>query len=295
MLARKQASLPEMVGVDPDRDSRADDDGVKPYYDDDRVVVYHADLRDVPQIGDAACAVTSPPYNSGVNYEVHDDSMTPGKYGELAAAAAKLMFSSLSAQDGRAWVNVGVSVLHVWLDALESAGFGRQTTLCWDYGVATADTAWGSWKSPASPHLRYGWEPVICGTAGAWKRSAPVGMEQWRDELGNWPVLCRNVWRIAPGASTCSGHPAVMPLDLAARAIRLSTWPSETVLDPFAGSGTTLVAARQLGRRAIGIEISERYCELAARRLAQGGLDLDFGAPTQIQGALSPNRTTGVI
>jgi DNA modification methylase len=86
-------------------------------------------------------------------------------------------------------------------------------------------------------------------------------------------VLCRNVWRVPPGASTRSEHPAVMPLELARRCIRLSTWPGQTVLDCFAGSGTTLVAARQLGRRGIGIETSERYCEMAALRLSHGVLD----------------------
>jgi DNA modification methylase len=173
-------------------------------------------------------------------------------------------------------VNIGVTQLHCWLDALRAAGLSSSTTVAWDYGLSTADTAWGSWQSPSAPHLRYGFEPVICAWGEQWRRSAPAGFERWRDEFGRWPELCRNVWRIAPGASAGGEHPAVMPVELAARAIRLSTWPTETVLDPVAGAGTTLLAARLLGRRAVGIEVSERYCELAAKRLAQGSLDLAF-------------------
>ncbi len=173
-------------------------------------------------------------------------------------------------------MNVGVTQLHVWLDALEDAGFDNATTVAWDCGLSTADTAWGSWQSPSAPHLRYGFEPVICAWAGEWKRTAPAGMANWRDGLGDWSALCRNVWRIPPGASAGNEHPAVMPLELAARAIRLSTWPGEVVLDPFSGTGSTLLAARLLGRRAVGFEVSEQYCELAARRLAQGSLTLGF-------------------
>ena len=159
------------------------------------------------------------------------------------------------------------------LDTLAEHGLLAENVVCWDYGVATSNTAWGSWQSPAAPHLRFGWEPAICARIGSWERTPPPGGERWRDQAGDWAVLCRNVWRVPPGASTPSEHPAVMPLELARRCIRLSTWPGQTVLDCFAGSGTTLVAARQLGRRAIGIETSERYCEMAALRLRQGVLD----------------------
>jgi site-specific DNA-methyltransferase (adenine-specific) len=249
---------------------------MEPYYEDADILIYHADLREVPDLGAVACVVTSPPYNSGVAYDVHHDAMADEDYRELASAAAGLMASTLGPEQGRAWVDVGATQLHVWLDALREAGFVRSTTVAWDYGLSTADTAWGSWQSPSAPHLRYGFEPVICAWAGEWQRTAPAGMEHWRDGLGNWQGLCRNVWRIPPGASARAEHPAVMPLELAARAIRLSTWPGEVVLDPFAGTGTTLLAARLLGRRAVGIEVSERYCEQAVKRLAQGCLELGF-------------------
>ena len=83
---------------------------------------------------------------------------------------------------------------------------------------------------------------------------------------------------IAPAARVPGGHPAPFPVELARRCIRLSTWPGEVVLDPFAGTGTTLVAARQLGRRAIGIEASEAYCAQAVDRLAQGAFDFHGAA-----------------
>jgi site-specific DNA-methyltransferase (adenine-specific) len=251
---------------------------VKPYYQDENLVIYHADCREFGgSVGypEAQCVVTSPPYNSGVAYDGYDDNLGIFAYIDLAEAACNLMATAIQLDWGRAWVNVGVERWQTWSHSLQKAGFYGQTTVCWDYGIPTRDCAWGSWRSPTAPHFRYGWEPVICGWPMRWKRDEPWGLEGWRDELGGWERLACNIWRIPPGASRANGHPAAMPLELAMRAIRLSTWPGEVVLDPFMGSGTTLLAARLLGRQAIGIEISEGYCELAVKRLAQQVLPLD--------------------
>jgi hypothetical protein len=103
-----------------------------PYYRDSGIVIYHADLRDVSDIAPAACVVTSPPYNSGVADDVHDDAMADEEYRSLAASAAALVAASLRSENGRAWVNVGVTQLHCWLDALAGAGLSRSTMVAWD-------------------------------------------------------------------------------------------------------------------------------------------------------------------
>jgi site-specific DNA-methyltransferase (adenine-specific) len=262
-----------------------------PFYDDGQVTLYCADLRavDLPAATSAA-VVTSPPYNVGLGYDTISDTLDWSDYWALAGEAAALMARVL-VDGGRAWVNTAVSVptvplggdercrsakarvmlAHRWASVLEGAGLDLVDQVAW-CSPRGAGTAWGSWESPSAPNLRGDWESVLVASSGGWERVAPAGLGDWRDGVGGWAELCSTVWNLTP-AHRNGGHPAPFPLELARRAIRLSAWPDETVLDPFAGSGTTLLAARQLGRRAIGIETSETYCALAAERLAQTALD----------------------
>jgi DNA modification methylase len=260
-----------------------------PFYDDGQVRLFCGDMRavEVPA-GSMAAVVTSPPYNVGVGYEATGDALAWPEYWALAADAAALMAGVLVG-GGRAWVNTAVSVpvaagdtakrrvmlAHRWASLLEDAGLALVDQVAW-CSPRGAGTAWGSWESPAAPNLRGDWESLLVASAGGWERTPPAGAEAWRDRAGGWAGLCSTVWNLAPARR--DGHPTPFPVELARRAVRLSTWPGEVVFDPFAGSGTTLLAARQLGRRAVGVEASERYCELAARRLAQTALDFEGAA-----------------
>jgi DNA modification methylase len=268
-----------------------------PFYDDDQVTLYCADLRaiDLPA-GCVGAVVTSPPYNVGLDYHATTDALPWDEYWALAADAAALMAGAL-VDGGRVWVNTAVSVpetvphvggphsgragkarvmlAHQWASVIEAAGLELVDQVAW-CSPRGSGTAWGSWESPSAPNLRGDWESILIAAAGGWERRAPAGMEDWRDTVGGWPALCSTVWNLRPADR--AGHPAPFPIELARRAVRLSTWPGETVLDPFAGSGTALLAAHQLGRRAIGIEPSERYCALAVSRLAQTSFDFQGAA-----------------
>jgi DNA modification methylase len=257
-----------------------------PYYDDGQVVLYCADFRavDLPA-GSVAAVVTSPPYNVGLDYDETSDVLAWPQYWNLAGDAATVMAGAL-VDGGRAWVNTAVSIpadpdgsrvakarvmlAHRWAAALNAAGLDLVDQVAW-CSARGAGTAWGSWESPSAPNLRGDWESLLVACCGSWERVPPEWAEDWRDGVGGWAALCSTVWHITPARR--DGHPAPFPVELARRCVRLSTWPGEIVFDPFAGSGTTLIAARQLGRRAIGVERSERYCELAVTRLAQTGLD----------------------
>jgi DNA modification methylase len=265
---------------------------IVPYYDDGHVTLFCADFHAVEVVPDSVAAVvTSPPYNVGLEYDEIDDALDWQLYWELVGDATDVMATALMA-GGRAWVNTAVAVpedadraagsiksrvllAYRWATALEQAGLALVDQVAW-CSTRGAGTAWGSWASPAAPNLRGDWESVLVACRDGWERMPPPDRADWRDGVGNWAALCSTVWHLPPAHR--DGHPSPFPVELARRAIRLSTWPGEIVFDPFAGSGTTLLAARQLGRRAIGVERSERYCELAVSRLSQGALDFEGAA-----------------
>lgn len=226
---------------------------MKPYYEQDGVTLYHGDCREVlPGLGVVNAVITDPPY------QTLDAEVSVGTTTRLASSAdANTWFSTLSA-------DAVLSVLRTCRELLQDdAAMYIFTDV--KSGLALL------------PQLECRnvivWDKGKIGMGYAWRR-----MHEW---IGYSPMPKHKLRSMAmgdiirvPGVQE-KVHPTEKPVAAITPLVRNSTDIGATILDPFAGVGSTLLAAQIEGRRAIGIEIEERYCEIAANRLRQGVL---FGA-----------------
>jgi site-specific DNA-methyltransferase (adenine-specific) len=116
---------------------------------------------------------------------------------------------------------------------------------------------------------------IICWYKGSPGHCAQIGFNDWEPLLtwGKPPIQMHDYFQSKCGFDD-NGHPCPKPIQWAEWLVKRGCADEGTVIDPFMGSGTTLLAAKNLGRKAIGIEIEERYCEIAVHRLRQGVMDL---------------------
>ena len=230
-----------------------------PYYEHAGITIYHGDCRDVlPRLPMVDLLLSDPPY--GVAYQTKWRSRESplrcaiANDGDMSICRDAWPRMTDRLADDRHWY-VFTSPRRI---AQAAAIFvGARHIIAWDKGdMGTA----GDLESGFGE----AWEAIFYGMKGR------------RPLRGRRP---RTVLRFDWSSTMDPVHPTVKPVPLLGRMIEWSTEPGEIVLDAFAGSGTTLRAAKDLGRRAIGIEIEERYCEIAARRLSQGALALDGVRP----------------
>jgi len=214
------------------------------YYQHGGVTIYHGDCRDIlPTLAAPASIVTDPPYGIAWSRATWEDD--PAQYGE--------MMRWLSAEATRLghWAFVFQSMLncghfHEWFPP----GW-RLFAACKNF----AQIRLGVWRS---------WDPVVFWYAGEDKEPRPVGYVGRDYHVGN----------VAGVFGDGNDHPCPRPTDTMRHIVALTTGAPGGVIDPFMGSGTTLVAAKSLGVQAVGIEMNEKYCEMAARRLDQECLAL---------------------
>lgn len=207
------------------------------YYSDEFVTLYHTDAREVREWTTASVLVTDPPY--GIGYASGWDSAT------LARSIAN--DNDTSARDGalRMWGDRPALVFGTWRAPRPT---DTRMVLIWD---TLGALGMGDLSLPWKPAHQ---EVYVLGTGFVGRRDSDV-------------LQCPPVQSMAKNGRL---HPHEKPVDLMRRLI--AKCPPGTVADPFCGSGSTLVAAKLEGRKAIGVEVDERHCETAANRLSQGVL-----------------------
>lgn len=218
-----------------------------PYYNNDGITIYHGDCREVLPSITGDLILTDPPYS-------HRHMVGGG------LASASQFYRERKLDGLNAFVLADFSDLIIAAAPMLIAFHSRD--LIHDYAILAKRTG-------RRYDLHFWHKPnAIPFTANTWKSDIEYLALIW-EKVPGWHQCAQHVHSkvfIAP-INTDNAHPAAKPIPLLTKYILVLD--AQDIIDPFMGSGTTLVAAKNLGRRAIGIEIDERYCEIAAERLAQ--------------------------
>ena len=215
--------------------------------------------------------VTSPPYNVGIDYNSHNDTISYKEYldwtGEWLEKAYRLMKS-----DGRMCLNIPLdknkggqqSVYADITTIAKRVGLKYHSTIIWNEGNISRRTAWGSWLSASAPYVIAPVETIVILYKDSWKKHRKGKSDITKSEFIEWT---NGLWTFSGESKKKIGHPAPFPVELPKRCIKLFSYVGDTVLDPFLGSGSTAIAAYKLNRKAIGVEIDETYFRLAIKRI----------------------------
>jgi site-specific DNA-methyltransferase (adenine-specific) len=207
---------------------------MKPYYEDGRVTLYHGDCREILPALTADAVVTDPPYGIGFKYRTHDDNL----------------------DDWYALMDDVVPMLRAVARfvVMPSCAINRM----------------GWWYANHPPDWLIAWHK---GSPG---HVAKVGFNDWEPHLvwGRPARPMHDHFKTRCGfTENDNDHPCPKPIEWAQWLVDRAAPVDGVIVDPFCGSGTTLRAAKDRGRRSIGIEMDSRYCEIAATRCAQEVLD----------------------
>jgi len=242
---------------------------VKPYYDHAGIQIYHGDCREIlPTLGKFDLLLTDPPYGVSVEGAVHHN--LPGKGSRnldffVGDNDWTAMTSLVSARISLAEEHLNeTGSAYIWCGHRQ---FGNLLSIFDGQGYSTRFLVWAK-KVPPPAAPNSGWSSGAELCVYAYKPG-----RIWNGKWQNNNVLTYDSYR--HGQPGKVDHPTQKPLNLITKLVKFSSVEGSTLLDPFMGSGTTLVAAKNLGRKAIGIEIEEKYCEIAARRLSQEVFDFE--------------------
>ncbi len=247
----------------------------KPFFSMGSLRIYKSGILEIDAIQDESIdlIVTSPPYDIDVKYQNYDDNLPYDQYLDFTRKWLSKV-RSLTRPDGRLCLNIPLdknkggqqSVCADITTIAKEVGWKYHSTIIWNEQNISRRTAWGSWMSASAPYVITPVETILVMYKNRWKKIQKGKSDITRDEFIQWT---NGVWNFSGESKTKIGHPAPFPIELPKRCIKLFSFQGETVLDPFLGSGTTLIACLQTHRVGIGVEINREYCQLAAERLKQ--------------------------
>lgn len=251
-----------------------------PYYDKDGITIYCGDCRDIlPHIQSASAALifTDPPYGHNNNNNgdlIHNWEKALGK------PSVKLAEARPIANDGHEDANGLVR----WMFQESRRLLDQNGCCCCCCGGGGPDPQFARWSLWMDEHLAFKqmivWDKGPMGMGWHYRRSYEtilVGQRSakcnWYDETNAIENIIRpgshGISKIIPSSSE---HPTPKPWQLPAHFIKLHSLPGDLVIDPFNGGGSTAEACQRMGRKYIGVELSEEYCAMTVERLAQGNL-----------------------
>ncbi len=246
----------------------------RPFYSGHGQVVIHDDFLTSRALhpDSVDLVVTSPPYNVQIAYGSHDDA---GSYDGYLAFTRRWLAQChrLTRPDGRLCLNIPLdknkggqqSVCADITTIAKTTGWQYHSTIIWNEQNISRRTAWGSWLSASAPFVIAPVEVIVVLYKERWKKTSGSRVSDIsRDEFMEWT---NGVWTFNGESKKRVGHPAPYPLELPRRCIKLFSYVGDTVLDPFLGSGSSLLACAANGRAGVGVEIDAEYCALARRRL----------------------------
>jgi len=216
--------------------------------------------------------VTSPPYNVDIKYNSHDDQITYEKYLEFSHKWLLRCFEWLK-DDGRLCLNIPLdknkggqqSVGADLTTIAKKIGYKYHSTIIWNEGNISRRTAWGSWLSASAPYVIAPVELILILYKNNWKKNEKRQSDITKDEFIEWT---NGLWTFqGQSKKGAGGHPAPFPVELPKRCIKLFSFVGDVVLDPFMGSGSTMIASILHNRKGVGIEIDNEYCEIAKKRI----------------------------
>jgi site-specific DNA-methyltransferase (adenine-specific) len=223
--------------------------------------------------GSVDLIVTSPPYNVAKDYGVENDYKSYPDYLRFLSEVWNCCGKVLK-YDGRICVNIGdinkgyfrqPTHSHV-ISQLEKMGFKYRDVVIWNKSQVFSRTAWGSFCNPSNPYMISPFEYIIIFSKNVLEKHSAKKTDLTKEEFVEWSL---GIWKFAPETGI-SWHPSPFPEELPRRLIKLYSYPGDVILDPFLGSGTTMLVARKLSRSCIGIEINPKYVIKAKERVGFG-------------------------